>query len=556
MTADSEGIHEIANTRDPCRKADIIFVHGLGGGSHSTWRYGKDGESDHFFWPDELGKKLTNCGVWSLGYSAGMNHWFSDEGLAIDDRAANVALKLASKEEAGFGRRPLIFITHSMGGLVVKEFVTGARSLGVQDWITVADAVKGIVFLGTPHHGSYIASIAKGFAALLRTQEHVKQMTFSGPALDKLHRAFVKWQSQSKCPVESYVETRGIARTGWLGVRRLLPSVVVVPRISGDPSLAECACYPIPADHITLVKPNGPESDVYAGVLRFVQKTLDTSSICDPSATVASATPSAQGSDVHHCNDVGIPSGDPPPSENRAQTRDYPKKNPFKGAGPLGPSSVTYVKRSCDDEYNRLLKTKVKVAICGQFQTGKTSLMLRSEQILGDAWAYIGLRDGLADLRSDNEELFVGNFFRLVSDRLGSVSDWRELRKRIEKTPTAFFLDDLSEIGREGFQSLIPRLHQLTETLSERVRVVTTSPDVEAVFRKKGLDNGKFARDWSPVIVPPFCSREAQQLLDWLPPRPKTLALGRWSVIEKLASMPGANVGLSPVLLQRLCHRL
>ena len=271
-TPDSEGLHAIANTTEPDIQADIVFVHGLAGGSHSTWRYGKEGDKDHFFWPEALGKDLPRCAIWSLGYAAGLGHWFSEEGMAIEDKAANLALKLSN---GALGNRPLVFIAYSMGGLVVKTFLTEAISQGGHDWTAVASGVRGVVFLGTPHHGSSMASVAKGFAVLLRTQEHFKQMRFAGPELDALHRRFVKWRRQFNCAVESYIETKGIARNGWFA-RFFLPSVLVVPRISGDPGLDACTCHPIAADHISLVKPRGPDSDVYLGVKRFIEKTLYT----------------------------------------------------------------------------------------------------------------------------------------------------------------------------------------------------------------------------------------------------------------------------------------
>lgn len=270
MIPDSEGLHPIANTTGPDIQADIVFVHGLAGGSHSTWRYGKEGDKDHFFWPEALGRDLPHCAIWSLGYAAGFGHWFSEEGMAIEDKAANLALKLSN---GSFGDRPLVFVAYSMGGLVVKAFLTEAISQGGHDWTTVASGVRGIVFLGTPHHGSSMASVAQGFSVLLRTQEHLKQIKFAGPELDALHRRFVKWRKQFNCAVESYIETKGIARNGWFA-RFFLPSVLVVPRISGDPGLDDSTCHPIGADHISLVKPRGIDSDVYLGVKRFIEKTL------------------------------------------------------------------------------------------------------------------------------------------------------------------------------------------------------------------------------------------------------------------------------------------
>lgn len=143
ITPDADGLHAIANTTKPDLQADIVFVHGLAGGSHSTWRYGKEGEAAHFFWPKALGEDLPHCAIWSLGYAAGMNHWFSEEGMAIDDNAAYLALTLANKS---LGKRPLIFVAHSMGGLLVKAFLSDAQALGGTDWATVANAVRGVVF--------------------------------------------------------------------------------------------------------------------------------------------------------------------------------------------------------------------------------------------------------------------------------------------------------------------------------------------------------------------------------------------------------------------------
>src|SRR5258706_3450452 len=144
MTPDSEGLHEIANTSNRNRAADIVFVHGLAGASHSSWRFGKVGRTGHFFWPEELGSDLPDCGIWTIGYPAGFTA-LGKPGMIIEKRAGNLSQKLAN---AGLGTHPLLFITHSMGGLVVKSFIVDSQTLADADRKRLVSMVRGIGFCG------------------------------------------------------------------------------------------------------------------------------------------------------------------------------------------------------------------------------------------------------------------------------------------------------------------------------------------------------------------------------------------------------------------------
>ena len=82
------------------------------------------------YWPAWLGEELPSIGVWSLNYE---NAAFKSRRLTflgrsgyrgfampLWDRAKSVLLQL---EVAGIGDRPLVFVTHSMGGLLIKQLL-------------------------------------------------------------------------------------------------------------------------------------------------------------------------------------------------------------------------------------------------------------------------------------------------------------------------------------------------------------------------------------------------------------------------------------------------
>jgi len=269
---DTEGVFPIANTSRLDRRADIVFVHGLAGNSHGTWRHGKEGEPDHFFWPAELGKELPDCGIWTVGYAAGITG-LGNPGMIIGQRAGNLATQLGNH---GIGERPLIFITHSMGGLIVKSMVC---DLPAGQSRKLIGNICGIVFCGTPHRGSDFARAAGILGRFLQIpgiQEHVRQMESNHVELDRLHDKFAAWHKDRTIPIDSYAENIGLFRKRWLC--RAFPLGLVVPRQSANTGVGG-APHDVDADHLDLVKPASSRQPiyniVYLGVLRFIREALD-----------------------------------------------------------------------------------------------------------------------------------------------------------------------------------------------------------------------------------------------------------------------------------------
>jgi pimeloyl-ACP methyl ester carboxylesterase len=269
---DSEGLHKVreGDGDSSTTIADIVFVHGLGGSSHATWRYSTPAKSDHFFWPYELALDFPHCAVWTVGYPAGLGA-MGAAGMIIEKRAGNLAQKLAN---AGLGDRPIMFVTHSMGGLVVKALLVGSGVQADRDRKKIARQTAGIVFCATPHRGSDYAKAATILGAFLGgTQDHVKEMQAGKESLDILHDQFVEWQRIHCVPICSYAENIGLFRQKRFF--RIIPIQMVVPRDSANPNIAGHTVRDVDEDHLSIVKPKSRVSDVYAGVFRFLAECLE-----------------------------------------------------------------------------------------------------------------------------------------------------------------------------------------------------------------------------------------------------------------------------------------
>ena len=138
---------------------DICFIHGLTGNRDSTWT--ADGQCTP--WPKTfLPSKLTRARIVTYGYDA----YIVRKSVASSNRLIDHALNLLNDlttDRASYNAssRPLIFVTHSLGGLICKEAILLSRNNPESHLRDIFNCIKGIIFMGTPHKGSWMAEWAK-----------------------------------------------------------------------------------------------------------------------------------------------------------------------------------------------------------------------------------------------------------------------------------------------------------------------------------------------------------------------------------------------------------
>ncbi|WP_125677076.1 tetratricopeptide repeat protein [Amycolatopsis sp. WAC 04182] len=262
---------EVSSGENPV--LDVVFVHGLDGDSRKSW----SAKRKSTFWPEWLGRDIEGLAVWSLGYAAASSRWLG-HAMPIQDRAINL---LAHLESHGVGQRPLCFVTHSMGGLVVKEMLLHAAD-GRADYTEFATATRGVVFLATPHTGSDVVTMAvvKALSIIYRKTPAVDALERNSTHLRQLNTRYRNWAVHPTTNIDHkiFYETRPTK------------GVQVVDAGSADPGIPGQTPIPVDADHIDICKPSAPSDLVYSQVKRFITGIV-TALQARPGATGQQETP-------------------------------------------------------------------------------------------------------------------------------------------------------------------------------------------------------------------------------------------------------------------------
>ena len=252
------GLFPVYNCNNSHPKGDVIFVHGLAGHPWATWHPQNQTDNQNIdFWPFWLGETLLDkkidVNIWSFGYEAPGFKYFG-QGMSRFDQASNLLEFLKVKN---IGDRPFIFVTHSLGGLIVKHLIRTAQSF--PQYQTIIEQVQGIVFLSTPHTGIHLSNLIQNISFLIKPTVNVEELREHSPQLRDLN----EWYRQN-------VEKLGI-KTKVFYETKPLNGILVVNEDSSNPGIRDVKPFAISEDYISIAKP-GKNGLVYLSTIQFCEE--------------------------------------------------------------------------------------------------------------------------------------------------------------------------------------------------------------------------------------------------------------------------------------------
>lgn len=259
---------------------DVIFVHGLCGGPFKTWRIAEnkasttgkaglvekidaDSGREGTCWPKQwLASDLPACRLLTVKYKTNLSQW-SGATLPLQEVSSMLLDKLLA---AGVGDRPVVFVTHSMGGLVVKQMLMQAGQDKSRSHI-VKNTV-GIVFYSCPHFGSKLADMPWRFGLVLRPAPSICELRSGSTRLEELNQ-FIRTLHKGGLQVLSFSETKVTPLVEGYGGWAL--RMEVVPIESAYPGFGELVVLD-GTDHVNSCKPLSRDDTAYTQTLHFLQK--------------------------------------------------------------------------------------------------------------------------------------------------------------------------------------------------------------------------------------------------------------------------------------------
>ncbi|KAF8526899.1 hypothetical protein BU17DRAFT_39960, partial [Hysterangium stoloniferum] len=131
---------------------DVVFIHGLDGHRIESCI----AKNKKMWLNDFLPNEMPNARIMTYGYDGYTQARDQFSNQTLSGHARDLLTKLASRR-TGNETRPIIFIAHNVGGIILKSALISARACGdhhLAHHRKVFDATTGIIFLGTPHQGT------------------------------------------------------------------------------------------------------------------------------------------------------------------------------------------------------------------------------------------------------------------------------------------------------------------------------------------------------------------------------------------------------------------
>ena len=204
---------------------------------------------------------MDRARIFTFGYNASFRPGESKNMASITDFAKELLFELQfgttlEGEKFGIGETPLIFVTHSMGGLVAKK----ACLLGQNDehYEALVRSISAIIFLSTPHRGSNLAEILNRIlvASFQSARNFITDLNRSSMALEEINESFR--HIAPRLSIWSFYETLPTP----IGPKKMM----VLDKDSAILGYSKEISRPLYADHHSICKYASPEDANYVNV--------------------------------------------------------------------------------------------------------------------------------------------------------------------------------------------------------------------------------------------------------------------------------------------------
>ncbi|WP_051955966.1 alpha/beta fold hydrolase [Beijerinckia mobilis] len=269
--------------RRPQNSVVVIFLHGVLSSIETCWRH--EGGA---FWPDLVMDvpETRQCGVYVFAYRSTIFSGTYRLGDVVD------ALKEQMRLDKIFDCHSIIFVAHSMGGIVARKLIV-SRTTDFQS----RNIRIGLFLVASPSLGSQYANVLTLFALAMK-HTHAEALRFSqtnGWLMD-LDREFINLKEAGtlKLVGKELIEDRFIFLKG------VIDRQVVEP-FSGARYFGEAIKIPN-SDHNSIAKPDSTDALQHRLLVNFIEEFVDGESL-----PIEYELKDRLQDSLNSCRDAGVP---------------------------------------------------------------------------------------------------------------------------------------------------------------------------------------------------------------------------------------------------------
>jgi len=227
-------IRKLGETASPIA---VVFVHGVLSAGETCWRH-----QNGTYWPELLSRQeaIGDVGIYEFTYHTDFFSGSYNLGNIVD------ALKECLRLDGVNSARKIVFVAHSMGGIVARRYVVQRF-----DELVERGAELGLFLIASPSLGSSYASWLSPIARLMgHAQGQALAFCQNNVWLNDLNSDFRNVLARRKLAVHG----RELVEDRFVVLKRLRILQQVVPPFSGAAYFGEAFKVPL-SDHFSIAKP-------------------------------------------------------------------------------------------------------------------------------------------------------------------------------------------------------------------------------------------------------------------------------------------------------------